>query len=342
VPEGGSFSYLQGVTATDAEDGNITTKITYERNVDTNKVGGYKVVYTVTDSDGNTVSRNGAVLVGSGWVRRSGYAIYAESFARTLSQISGTKGEAIRLAKARAVWIQDVNSPDFVKYVSVYVADTGGYKKAAGAYNIKFAISERTSVTQTVRASITDTRTVINVPDQRPPVVNITNTTPAVPPATVINNTPPDVIIPETQPPVVNVNTPTPPAVDTTIQDEPTPETPNPNAPTKWHLINLLLAIIGMALGFYLMIFALRNREDDEREANSSHGTYRRMWGQLGILLGIAGVIVLLVTQNFTSGTMGIADLWVIPLAIIVGVEALAAIGVTSSRNQDWDYEREA
>jgi hypothetical protein len=336
VPEGGSFSYLQGVTAADAEDGNITTKVIYERNVDTSKVGAYRVIYSVTDSDGNTVTRNGAVLVGSGWVRRGGYALYAESFARTLSQISGTKGEAIRLARARAVWIQDVNSPDFVKYVSVYVADTGGYKKAAGTYNIKFAISERTSVTQTVRASITDTRTVINNQVTPPPVVNVN--TPAATPPTVINNPAPDISIPPGAAPIVNVSTP---AITTAPESEiptiPTPEGP----PELWHLIDLILAIIAVALGFYLMVFAMRRRESEEYEYESSQNKRIMMWGTLGMVFSIISVIILILTQQFT-GDMSLVDPWAIVFGIIAGAEALAAIGVTSSRRRQYEMEREA
>jgi hypothetical protein len=52
-------SYVEyGATAYDAEDGNLTSEIeTNPNDVDTNTVGNYNVVYTVTDSAGNTVQK---------------------------------------------------------------------------------------------------------------------------------------------------------------------------------------------------------------------------------------------------------------------------------------------
>ena len=48
-------TYLDaGAEAEDTEDGNLTTSITENNNVDTSLVGEYQVTYSVTDSDGNT------------------------------------------------------------------------------------------------------------------------------------------------------------------------------------------------------------------------------------------------------------------------------------------------
>ncbi|MGL5084284.1 MAG: glycosyl hydrolase family 18 protein, partial [Clostridium sp.] len=49
---GESFDKMVGVTATDLEDGDLTSKIKVEGNVDTNKAGVYSVKYTVEDSKG--------------------------------------------------------------------------------------------------------------------------------------------------------------------------------------------------------------------------------------------------------------------------------------------------
>lgn len=43
----------KGITASDKEDGNITSSITVEGTVDTSTVGSYFIYYVVTDSDGN-------------------------------------------------------------------------------------------------------------------------------------------------------------------------------------------------------------------------------------------------------------------------------------------------
>lgn len=52
------------VKASDVEDGDITSKVTIKENkIDYNTVGKYTVVYTVTDSDGNTVEKTMIVTV---------------------------------------------------------------------------------------------------------------------------------------------------------------------------------------------------------------------------------------------------------------------------------------
>ncbi|MBC2173888.1 immunoglobulin-like domain-containing protein [Listeria booriae] len=61
---GDTFNPLTGVTATDKEDGNLTSKITVTSNtVNTAKEGTYKVTYSVTDADNNTVTKTITVKV---------------------------------------------------------------------------------------------------------------------------------------------------------------------------------------------------------------------------------------------------------------------------------------
>lgn len=57
------FDVLSGITATDAEDGNLTSAITYETNFDYNGSGDYDVVLTVVDSAGNTVTETFVVTI---------------------------------------------------------------------------------------------------------------------------------------------------------------------------------------------------------------------------------------------------------------------------------------
>ncbi|MCF7932963.1 MAG: DUF5011 domain-containing protein [Acholeplasmataceae bacterium] len=56
IPRGTAFVPLEGITATDAEDGDLTEDIIYSGNVNPNVVGTYEANYTVTDSDGNTTT----------------------------------------------------------------------------------------------------------------------------------------------------------------------------------------------------------------------------------------------------------------------------------------------
>ncbi|MEW8992888.1 cell wall-binding repeat-containing protein [Clostridium sp.] len=60
---GDSFNDLDSVTANDKEDGNLTSKIIVSGTVDTSTIGNYKVIYKVTDSDENTVTKERMVTV---------------------------------------------------------------------------------------------------------------------------------------------------------------------------------------------------------------------------------------------------------------------------------------
>jgi hypothetical protein len=344
VPLGAGFNYMTGVTATDAEDGNLTYKIVHDTPVNTSSVGSYRVTYSVTDSDGNTVTKHSVVLVGTGWVVRDGYALYAEDFARKLSEITGTRSEAVRLAKAIAVWIADSSSGDFGKYMDVTITDRGGYKKAAGNYDITFAISEQRSVTKTIRASISDDSPKAPIVNTPPPVVNnnTTNTTNTTSTTTIPAPAPTPAPAPVT-PPVVEMQ-PTPvPETAPEITEPPVviaPDEPPLAAPEgAWHLIDLLLTILAIAFGFYLMAYALRRRDEDE-DQDTARARQIRMWGQLGILLAIVSTIVLLLTQDFTA-TMKMADAWTVLFGLIFGIEFLAVLGLTSAKEKEWDEQRD-
>ncbi len=64
--EGSSFDSLKNVTGIDQEDGDITNKIIVTtNNVDPNKCGVYKVIYSLTDSYGDTVTKEIKVTISS-------------------------------------------------------------------------------------------------------------------------------------------------------------------------------------------------------------------------------------------------------------------------------------
>jgi hypothetical protein len=166
---------------------------------------------------------------------------------------------------------------------------------------------------------------------------------PAARPGRVIIN---NVAAPAPAPPLV------PPGVDLPAPADPvaapenttTPITPT-QAPTSspasgdgWHLVDLLLVIFTVALGFYLMVFAIRRR-DEYDDASMARGRQIRMWGRLGVLLGITSIVALLITQTF-SGDMKIIDVWAALFVVVLGVETLAVIGVRSVRSREWEEER--
>lgn len=63
INQNDNFNPLDGIKASDKEDGDLTSKIIYDSNVDTSKIGEYKIVYSVTDSYNQTVSKTIKVSV---------------------------------------------------------------------------------------------------------------------------------------------------------------------------------------------------------------------------------------------------------------------------------------
>ncbi|EUJ42504.1 immunoglobulin-like domain-containing protein, partial [Listeria fleischmannii] len=63
ITQGTSFDPKAGVTATDTEDGNLTSAITVSGTVNTNVPGSYPITYTVKDSDGNTTTKSITITV---------------------------------------------------------------------------------------------------------------------------------------------------------------------------------------------------------------------------------------------------------------------------------------
>ncbi|MGL5766618.1 MAG: glycosyl hydrolase family 18 protein [Sarcina sp.] len=63
IEKGSEFDKAAGVKASDKEDGDLTSKIVITGNVDTSKVGDYKVTYTVADKEGLEASVERTVTV---------------------------------------------------------------------------------------------------------------------------------------------------------------------------------------------------------------------------------------------------------------------------------------
>jgi hypothetical protein len=152
---------MQGVSATDAEDGPIdASAIGHTGAVDTSVDSAvFEVVYHVSDSDYNYVQASGYVLVGE-WAVRDGYAIDAHGFARQIGQIQGTEAEAIALSEAHAYDMRPtlspgVANPAFGREVPVVVTDDGGYYgRTAGEYSITLAVKDLPSTAKVIQVSI--------------------------------------------------------------------------------------------------------------------------------------------------------------------------------------------
>ncbi|KPU52647.1 bacillolysin [Bacillus wiedmannii] len=63
ITEGDQFDPMVGVSATHKENGDLTSKVVYEGDIDTSKAGAFEIIYSVTDSVGNEVHTIQKVLV---------------------------------------------------------------------------------------------------------------------------------------------------------------------------------------------------------------------------------------------------------------------------------------
>lgn len=75
IYQGDAFNPLNGVSASDQEDGDLTSKITYTGAVDSTKLGNYNITYQVTDSNGSTTTKLITVTVISKY--KEGNSLYA-------------------------------------------------------------------------------------------------------------------------------------------------------------------------------------------------------------------------------------------------------------------------
>lgn len=75
---GDKFDPTYGVSANDKEDDDLTSQIVINGEVDTTKAGTYKLIYTVTDSDGNTTTREIIVTVIEKTSKKINVGIYTD------------------------------------------------------------------------------------------------------------------------------------------------------------------------------------------------------------------------------------------------------------------------
>ncbi len=85
INQNDNFNPLEGIKASDKEDGDLTSKITYEGEVDTSKIGEYKIVYSVTDSYNQTVSKTIKVSV----VEKQAKKVEGISYLEYIKNVSG-------------------------------------------------------------------------------------------------------------------------------------------------------------------------------------------------------------------------------------------------------------
>ncbi|MBC1936827.1 DUF5011 domain-containing protein [Listeria grandensis] len=167
VKKGGTLDLEAGVSATDTEDGNLTSQITITANdVDTSKVGTYHVTYSVTDSDGNTTTKTITVTVTS-------------NDAPVISATDQTLKKGGTFSPYADVTASDTEDGDMTLAVEVTANDVDTTQ--VGTYHVTYSVTDSDGNTTTKTITVT-------VTSNDAPVIQASNITMRVNKAFDVNN----------------------------------------------------------------------------------------------------------------------------------------------------------
>ena len=146
ITVGDTFDPMAGVTATDAEDGNLTTKIEVKKNdVDTTKAGKYEVTYKVTDNQGATCTKTIAVTVNP--------KMEVLNEAPTIDAADKTITVGDTFDPKAGVTAKDAEDGDLTDKIEV-VKNTVDTKKA-GKYEVTYKVTDSDAATRTKTIKVT-------------------------------------------------------------------------------------------------------------------------------------------------------------------------------------------
>ena len=146
ITVGDTFDPMAGVTATDAEDGNLTTKIEVKKNdVDTTKAGKYEVTYKVTDNQGATRTKTIAVTVNP--------KMEVLNEAPTIDAADKTITVGDTFDPKAGVTAKDAEDGDLTNKIEV-VKNTVDTKKA-GEYEVTYKVIDSDGATRTKTIKVT-------------------------------------------------------------------------------------------------------------------------------------------------------------------------------------------
>lgn len=133
---GNAFNFKLGVSATDKEDGDLTTQIILTPNmIDTNRAGVYKVIYTVTDSDNNTTSLTRVVAIIDDSIKvGNSLIIQAYDFKIHTKNVNLNEYAIIDNGKVK---VYSISTGDEI-IDSAIVVKKGDYSRKVGEYKIKY------------------------------------------------------------------------------------------------------------------------------------------------------------------------------------------------------------
>ena len=146
ITVGDTFDPMAGVTATDAEDGNLTTKIVVEKNdVKTDVAGKYEVTYKVTDNQGASFTKSITVTVNPKMeVLNEAPVIHATDKTITVGDTFDPKA---------GVTAKDAEDGDLTDKIEV-VKNTVDTKKA-GKYEVTYKVTDSDGATRTKTIKVT-------------------------------------------------------------------------------------------------------------------------------------------------------------------------------------------
>ena len=146
ITVGDTFDPKAGVTATDAEDGDLTAKIIVEKNdVDTTKAGKYEVTYKVTDNQGATRTKTITVTVNP--------KMEVLNEAPTIDAADKTITVGDTFDPKAGVTAKDAEDGDLTDKIEV-VKNTVDTKKA-GKYEVTYKVTDSDGATRTKTIKVT-------------------------------------------------------------------------------------------------------------------------------------------------------------------------------------------
>lgn len=147
---GDAFDPMDGVTANDDFDGNLTNEIVVTGSVDNMTAGVYTLEYEVDDNDNNITTATRVVLVNDGtYVAGDNFIIQAKDYTIRVGQVSLEDDAIIVSAQERA--FNKLTGEELNKEVTV---DKGSYAAVEDEYDITFSFIRDPSAEITIQATV--------------------------------------------------------------------------------------------------------------------------------------------------------------------------------------------
>ncbi|MBC1797001.1 DUF5011 domain-containing protein [Listeria booriae] len=143
LKKGAKFDPMSGVSATDPEDGNLSSNVKITANdVDTTKEGVYHVTYSVTDSDGNTTTKQVTVTVTS-------------NDAPTITATDHTLKKGAKFDPMADVTATDAEDGNLTKDIKITANDVDTSQE--GTYHVTYSVTDSDENTTTKEITVTVT-----------------------------------------------------------------------------------------------------------------------------------------------------------------------------------------